>query len=278
MLLTIIYSIIGCVFLFNSVMGLVDIFKLKHIILQYQEKIRRWVSYIEFYDFIKYYKQISIFYTEFFNIIFGNQYLNLKSFKRSILFSLLSLVITELFFYICLNEKYIEEVRYINLYYGEFNYISSLILGILIANFISLNETRYIIKISQNKNILILILLLIIDVILTSIIYYVFAFGYMAYYVNSLDILFSIRGIEEISKTFVEFNLATPLLYSTFITSIIYYLFFTTSLLISIINTIQALIKKSLLILLNLKSKWFKIIIILFMILAIISTIYGLFF
>ncbi|TAL70168.1 MAG: hypothetical protein EPN82_06015 [Bacteroidetes bacterium] len=259
-------------------MGLVDIFKLKHIILQYQEKIRRWVSYIEFYDFIKYYKQISIFYTEFFNIIFGNQYLNLKSFKRSILFSLLSLVITELFFYICLNEKYIEEVRYINLYYGEFNYISSLILGILIANFISLNETRYIIKISQNKNILILILLLIIDVILTSIIYYVFAFGYMAYYVNSLDILFSIRGIEEISKTFVEFNLATPLLYSTFITSIIYYLFFTTSLLISIINTIQALIKKSLLILLNLKSKWFKIIIILFMILAIISTIYGLFF
>lgn len=182
-----------------------------------------------------------------FNYIFGIEHLTWKCFSRSIISSLIGLAITLTIFY-CFTDYSVVIKSDVP------NYIIWIVLTIffnLIVDYISLVETRFVLKYASSKNLLIIFIFVIGDFIFSISLFLVIAiaaYGYLLLFSGE-----NLDGYIEFLKAYFDKNIFTPIfnvhslspfIYSSLFTSILFYLFTITNIFLKFILLLRISIKK----------------------------------
>jgi hypothetical protein len=196
-----------------------------------------------------------LLFNKLFDSIYGERHFSLKCMIRSCLFSIAGVSIIKFSIInlksghsliIGIEDPFLKELNTI-----LFVYFFLIFIPInLVADYFSLIETRIILKFCYNKRTSDIIGLLIIDILLSLLCFFigyhlihnVIISGYpFVFTVSTIagSLTFRPQGIESVIKSFYDVNFITPFLYSTFLTSFTFYIFIA----ITFIMTLSAILK-----------------------------------
>jgi len=264
------YTLIALITILVGVGSLFDQFLKEDKVAKVRTQIFHWWEQLRSIDNREVIKGSNAYFVDLFDQIYGRKHFSVKTIVRSCFFSITALVIA---FIVCIllkssillqsmGEDTDEIVK--GVVSNGFGYWFYLILfvGNLFADYFSLIETRFILRLSSRSSIIYFIPLIFADLLL-SLLCYLFigvgvdiaiivfhgiiisggisSHGFVFDFVQIIYTYFiglSIGIAEALSSTYL-IKLHSPLIYSTFFTSILFYLFFLFSLLIRLLFIVR---------------------------------------
>lgn len=152
-----------------------------------------------------------------FDVIYGDRHTSLKCIRRSIIISLLSLVIA-IFIGNLIDNGILEDI------FNEPKTLILMLIANVFADYVSLMETRYVLKFTSRFNGWVVAAGLLVDVIITLFIYVYLGLG-LALLIQGEFIWRKPEIITQMLRPMYNFETLTPFMYSTYSTSILFYIF-----------------------------------------------------
>ncbi len=234
--------IIGLFMLLGGFSAVFDHILKEDTVARVRTQIFYWLEQLKNIDNRKVIKGSNSHFVDFFNKLYGKRHFSVKTFVRSCIFSTTGLILSLVV--ISLLGKNVPYVLGLEDEKGIMVVMTIFSLN-LFADYISLIETRIILRIASRSRLLNLIPLLCVDFFLTFTIYYIIAIGfgsmiYSTYFYSGYRNMFSLDEVLKVLfNYFFLIDNGSPYLYSTFFTSVLFYLFILSSLLIRLFLVVR---------------------------------------